>query len=154
MDRLREQLVSQLTEEHAHTSFQDAVDGLDHEYLGVRTSSLPYSIWELTEHIRIAQADIVEFCINPNYQALNWPEDYWPSHSAPADQDQWQQTLAAIEKDRQQMVEIVTDPDNDLLEPLPHGDGQTLFREAILIVDHTSYHTGQIVTVLRLLGQW
>ena len=154
MDRLREQLINQLTEEHAHTSFDNAVDGLEHEYLGVRTNALPYSIWELTEHIRVAQADIVEFCINPDYTAPNWPEDYWPANCAPTNQQQWNQSLAEIKRDRSKMVELVKNPDNDLLEPLPHGDGQTLFREAILIVDHTSYHTGQIVTIRRLLGQW
>lgn len=154
MDRLREQLVNQLTEEHAHTSFSKAVDGLDHEYLGVRTHSLPYSIWELTEHIRIAQADIVEFCINTAYEAPNWPEDYWPSNCAPVSPEQWKQSLEDISEDRRKMVDLVKNPEYDLLEPLPHGDGQTLFREATLIVDHTSYHTGQIVTIRRLIGQW
>lgn len=154
MDDLRKHLIDQLTHEHAHISFSGAVEGLEIDQVGVRPDSLPYSIWELVEHLRIAQADIVEFSENPDYQAMNWPDDYWPPEKAPSDENEWQRSLNTIESDLNRMVELVEDPENDLFEPFPYGDGQTLFREAILIIDHNSYHTGQIVTVRRLLNIW
>lgn len=154
MDRLREHLVDQLTGEHAHIGLDRAVEGIGIKFLGQRPDSLPYSIWELAEHIRIAQNDILNFCVDPDYKSPDWPDGYWPKEQAPSDAAEWEQTLEAIREDRQSMVGLVEDPDIDLFEPFSHGDGQTLFREAVLIIDHTSYHTGQIVTVRRLLGIW
>lgn len=154
MEELREHLVNQLTHEHAHISFERAVENIEVKDLGIRPDSVPYSIWELVEHLRIAQTDIVTFCVGPDYQSPEWPGGYWPSEQAPSGEQEWQQTLEAIETDLQKMVELVKDPENDLFEPFPHGEGQTLFREAVLIIDHNSYHTGQIVTVRRALDLW
>ncbi len=152
MENLRKQLVDQLTQEHAHISFYDAVKGLEQDDIGIRPQELPHSIWELVEHIRIAQEDIVKFCVDSEYKSPEWPDGYWPDQKAPSGMEEWEQALQQIESDLQQMVGIVKNPDNDLLKPIPHGDGQTLFREAILSIDHNSYHTGQIVTIRRLLG--
>ena len=154
MDHLREHLVDQLMGEYAHIGFDRAVEDIDTKYLGKRPDSLPYSIWELAEHIRIAQNDILKFCVDPDYESPDWPKGYWPEEQAPSHKTEWEQTLEAISDDRLSMVNLVKDPDIDLFEPFSHGEGQTLFREAVLIIDHTSYHTGQIVTARRLLGIW
>ncbi|MDX1636970.1 MAG: DinB family protein [Balneolaceae bacterium] len=151
---VREHLVTQLTEEHAHISFSRAVEGLKARQVGRRPDSLPYSIWELVEHLRIAQHDIVQFSSDPDYKSPEWPGGYWPESPSPDDQQVWEESLDQIEADLQQMVNLVRDTANDLFEPFAHGSGQTLFREAVLIIDHNSYHTGQIVTVRRLLDLW
>lgn len=151
---LREQLVKQLTGQNAHASFENAIKGLSVDEVGIRPEKLPYSIWELVEHIRISQSDIVRFCMDPEYESPEWPEGYWPSSRKPGGADEWEESVSEIRKDLQQMVDLVTDTGNDLFSRIPHGDGQTLFREALLIIDHNSYHTGQIITVRRLLGLW
>jgi len=153
-DQMREQLINQLTGQNAHLSLENAVKGLSPEQAGRRPDALPYSIWEQVEHIRISQNDIVRFSMEPDYQSPEWPAGYWPEDPAPGGEEQWNRSLEAIRNDLQQMVDLVDDPDRDLLEPFPHGDGQTLFREALLIIDHNAYHTGQIVTIRRLLGLW
>lgn len=152
--RLRSHLVDQLTGENAHISLQRAVEGLSFEEAGIIPEHGVHSIWMLVEHIRIAQHDILDFSRNPDYHALSWPDDYWPRDSAPKNEEEWNRTLTAIRRDREEMIKLVKDSANDLLAPIPHGDGQTLFREAMLIVDHNSYHIGQIVQVRRMLGNW
>lgn len=151
---LRSQIVDQLTGEHAHISLDKAVDNLTLQHVGIIPDGAVHSVWMLVEHIRIAQHDILDFSRNADYTALSWPDDYWPENPAPRDQAQWNKSLAAIERDRDTMAALIKDPSNDLLSPIPHGDGQTLFREAMLIVDHNSYHIGQIIDVRRQLGAW
>jgi hypothetical protein len=152
--RIRQLLVEQLSGGQAHIGFKESIDGLLFEEVGVRPQGLRHSIWELAEHIRIAQHDILDFSRNSDYKPLSWPDDYWPKNPAPADHKEWENTLDSIEQDREQVVALVNNPANDLLKPLEHGDGQTLFREAMLIVDHNAYHIGQIVQVRRVLGCW
>lgn len=152
--RIRELLLEQLGGRNAHIDFEQATEGLELKDVGVRPEGLPHSIWELVEHIRIAQDDILEFSKNPDYESPEWPEEYWPESGKPAGRDEWEQSLKTIRKDHEEMVRLVKNPDNDLLEPFEHGDGQTLFREAMLIVDHNAYHIGQIVDVRRLLDCW
>ena len=151
---LRSQIVDQLTGEHAHVGLKKAIEDLALEDAGTIPEAAAHSVWMLVEHIRIAQHDILDFSRNPDYKMPSWPDDYWPENSAPRDQAQWNESLAAIERDRDAMVGLINDPSNDLLSPISHGDGQTLFREALLIIDHTSYHIGQIVEVRRQLGVW
>ena len=139
---------------HAHVSFEDAVKGLPEKLRGVIPENMPYSIWQLVEHIRIAQNDILEFSRNPGHQSPPWPEGYWPKDPAPKDDAAWKHSLSEIKKDLAEFIKLLDQPDTDLYEPFPHGDGQHLFREALLIADHTSYHTGEIVTIRRLLGAW
>lgn len=152
--RIRELLLEQLSGQNAHVDFDRAVEGLTFDELCIRSNNFPHSIWELTEHIRIAQQDIVDFCINSEYEQPPWPEGYWPESHKPRNMNQWEATLGRIRKDHQTMVNLVTDHNNDLLAPIPHGDGQTLFREAMLIVDHNAYHIGQIVQLRRAMGIW
>lgn len=154
MEKLREELAKALTWENAHASFETATRHLDLETLGNTSHDLPYTIWQLTDHIRFAQKDIVEFCIGDNYTEPKWPDDYWPKKETPVSLDEWNHCLDEVKKDRQRMVELVNDKSNDLFEPFPHGKGQNLFREAMLIIDHEAYHTGQIVLIRRLLGEW
>jgi hypothetical protein len=115
---------------------------------------VPYTIWHLVEHIRIAQWDIVEFCLNPAHESPEWPKGYWPDKTLAVDEAGWQAALTQIQHDQQRFVELLESPATDLFAPLPHGDGQNVFREALLIGDHAAYHTGEIILVRRLLHAW
>lgn len=130
----------------------ELLQGISVQEAGERVEGLPYTIWQLLEHLRFAQHDIQDFCRNPDYQEPAWPDDYWPSAEAPADQAALDQTLQTINQDLDAMVQLVQDTENDLFAPIPHGNGQTLLREATLIAEHNAYHLGQIVVLRRLLG--
>lgn len=148
------ELSALLEEGNAHVSFEEAVNNLPEPFRGEKPANLPYSIWQLVEHLRIAQWDILEFSRNPNYQSPKWPEGYWVKETAPADDEAWKNSLKQIKKDRKDFIALLESPGSDLYEPFPHGSGQNLLREALLIADHNSYHTGEIVIVRRLLGDW
>lgn len=139
---------------HAHATFDDAVKHLPAKLRGVVPEGMPYSIWQLVEHIRITQWDILEFSRDPEHKSPSWPEGYWPKETAPADEAAWKNCLAHIKSDLKEFIDLLKDPDVDLYAPFPHGDGQHLLREALLIADHTSYHTGEIIVLRRLLGAW
>lgn len=152
--KLKTALADTLQWQGAHISFADAVKNLSLESIGNTRHALPYSIWQLVEHIRIAQHDIVSFCLDKDYHERTWPDEYWPHETAPDTMEAWQQTLQNIQSDRQRMVDAVKDPDTDLMAPFSRGNGQHLFREVMLIIDHEAYHTGQIVLIRKLLGDW
>lgn len=139
---------------HAHVTFKAAVSDIDERYRGIYPQGLPYSIWDLAVHIRITQWDILEFSRNPRYQSPAWPEGYWPEKNQSPGESEWKDALDQIERDKNEFIQLLQDPANDLYEPFAHGDGQNLIREAQLIADHTSYHTGEIVIIRRLLGIW
>lgn len=143
-----------LLKANAHVTFADAVKGLPAALRGVVPEQLPYSIWQLVEHIRITQADILEFSRDADYKSPRWPEGYWPASPAPANDHVWQKSLDQIKADTHAFIELLEAPEADLFSPFPYGDGQHLFREAVLIADHTSYHTGEIVAIRRLLNAW
>jgi uncharacterized damage-inducible protein DinB len=151
---LRSLLLEQLEGRNAHVDFNQAVQGLTFKQSGIRVEGIPHTIWELIEHIRIGQEDILEFCKNPDYNALDWPDDYWPERSKPESQEEFEKSVQAVQDGMAEMRELIRDPQTNLQHPFPHGDGQTLFREAMLIVDHNAYHIGQIVLIRRLLGSW
>lgn len=151
---VRSLLLEQLEGKNAHVGFYQAVQGLTYKQAGIRVEGVPHTIWELIEHIRIAQDDILEFCNNPNYEALDWPKDYWPDESRPESKEQYEESVQAVQDGIEEMGKLIRDPKNNVQQVFPHGDGQTLFREAMLIVDHNAYHIGQIVLVRRLLGSW
>ena len=148
------ELISLLKKGNAHASFNDAIKDIPFDDLSKKPHNLPYSIWQLTEHIRITQKDILEFSSNKNYKALNWPDDYWPKEPAPKDEAAWKKCIDEIQSDLKNFIELLKDENADLLTPFAHGDGQNLLREALLIADHTSYHTGEIIILRRLLGNW
>lgn len=125
-----------------------------HRYGGGKPDKLPYSIWQLVDHIRIAQWDILEFSRNPHHESPQWPAGYWSKELAPADEAAWQQALDQIRQDRDAFVALLHDPQSNLYTPFAHGDGQNLLREALLIADHTAYHVGEIIIIRRLLDAW
>jgi uncharacterized damage-inducible protein DinB len=138
----------------AHASFDAAVDGLPPAQRGVRPAGSPHSPWELVEHIRRAQHDILDFSRNPDYRELEWPADYWPDSAAPPTAESWDESVAAVRRDREALRQLAADPAVDLFAAIPHGKGQTVLRELLLAADHTAYHVGQLVLTRRLLGAW
>ena len=152
--KVRELLLEQLSGRNAHVDFEKAVQNLSLKDLGVKPDNFPHTIWELVEHIRIAQFDIVAFSRDPDYESPEWPEGYWPESEKPESMKQWKESLHFIERDHQAMVDLIKDENKDLLTPIEHGDGQTLFREAMLIVDHNAYHIGQIVQLRKAMNIW
>jgi len=159
MDHLtRAALVTELTElltiGNAHATFEEAIADLPAPLRNQAVPEVPYTIWHLVEHLRIAQADILEFCLNPQYVAPEWPAAYWPDKTQPVDEAGWQAALQAIADDRQQFLDLLANLATDLFTPLPHGDGQNILREALLIGDHNAYHIGEIILLRRLLGAW
>ena len=150
---IAEQLIQLIRGGNAHVTFENATKDIPFEKVGVQPPGLPYSIWMLVEHIRIAQADILEFSINSNYKPLKWPDEYWPVEKAFTRND-WQKSCEQVVNDSEQFINLITRTDVDLFTPFEHGEGQNLFREALLIADHTSYHTGQIILIRRMLGEW
>lgn len=152
-EQLIKELESLLTKGNAHVTFNDAVKNIPFEDLGKKPGNLPYSIWQIAEHIRIAQKDILDFSTNNNYVELNWPDDYWPKNTAPSNEDEWKKCIQQINDDTNAFIELLKTTE-DLYKPFEHGSGQNLLREAMLIADHNSYHTGEIVIVRRLLGNW
>lgn len=151
---LREHVVEVLTGGHAHATFEQAVKDLPVELRGKVPKGGEYSAWQLLEHLRLAQWDILDFSRNAKYQALKWPDDYWPKEKAPADGKAWDKSVRAFERDLKAMCALVEDPKTDLFAKIPHGDGQTILREALLAADHNAYHVGQLVLVRKLLGAW
>ncbi len=137
----------------AHLSLRDAVADWPEELRGLEAVDVPYTAWQLLEHVRIAQWDILEFCRNGRHGSLEFPGGYWPQEKAPPDSEAWLRTLTAIEDDRESLIMLVSEQQASLLEPIPHGQGQTLLREALLVADHNSYHLGQLILARRLLGR-
>jgi len=147
------QLKDLLLGDNAHVSLNDALKGIPSDKRGIVPPGLPYSLWQLAEHVRIAQWDILEFSRNPDHRSPKWPEGYWPKEAAPKDDAAWNHCLSQINDDREAFVALLTD-DADLYTPFPHGDGQNLLREALLIADHNSYHAGEVIALRRLFGIW
>ena len=151
---MRQHLVKLLDWKDAHADFGAAVKGIPPRLRGVVPSGWEYSAWQLVEHIRLAQADILDFCINKNYREKKWPEDYWPKARAPKTAAAWTRSLAATRRDRRAVQRLAADRAIDLTAKIPHGSGQTYLREILLVADHTAYHVGQIVVLRRQLGIW
>ena len=151
-NQLIDELIKLLNGGSAHASFKDAIKGLTAEQRGVVTQKLPYSIWQLVEHIRIAQWDMVEFSKDGNHKSPEWPDGYWPKEKAPESESAWRKSIKQIESDLESFEELLKKA--DIYEKIPHGDGQTILREALQIADHNAYHTAEIVVIRRLLGSW
>lgn len=151
---LRDHLLELLRCGSAHLDFDRAIADLPADLRGVRSEGVPHSVWELVEHLRFTQWDILDFSRNPDYTTPSWPEDYWPKTPAPPDATAWEESVAAFRRDLQAMQDLVADPKTDLYAKIPWGDGQTILREAMLVADHNAYHLGQIVTVRQMLGDW
>ena len=150
-DPLRKQLVELLRMEGAHLSFDDAVADFPIKLRGVKPNGAPHTPWQLLEHLRIAQWDILDFSRNPDYQEMKWPDDYWPKTEAPPDSAAWDKSVEQFRRDLKEIEELVSDAGSDLTARIPHGTGQTLLREVLLVADHNSYHLGQLVFLRKML---
>ena len=151
---LREQLVKLLDFEEAHVGFDRAVKGSPARLRGKVPAGGEHSLWQLLEHLRIAQADILEFCRTAKYKVKKWPDDYWPASPAPRSGAVWTKSIADYRRDRKAFQRLAANTKIDLHAAIPHGTGQTYLREILLAADHAAYHIGQIVAVRRSLGIW
>ncbi len=151
---LRDHLLELLRGGHGHLTFDKAIAGLPPGLRGAKASGLPHTVWQLLEHLRLAQWDILEFSRDRNHVSPDWPAGYWPESAAPADDAAWDKSVESFHRDLQAMQDLVADPKTDLYAKFPWGDGQTVLREAMLTADHNAYHLGQIVSVRQALGAW
>jgi hypothetical protein len=151
MDALREHILNLLSGKGAHIDFEEAVADFPPEFHGKRIASAPHSAWQLLEHLRIAQWDILEFSRNPKHASPQWPDGYWPEAKPPTP-DAWDKSVRQYKNDLDSMRKLISDPASDLFARIPHGEGQTLLREALVLAGHNSYHLGQLVFLRKLLG--
>ena len=151
---LREHLAKLLDWRDAHADFDKAVADLPQAIQGKVPKGLPYSPWQLLEHLRLAQRDILDFCVAETYEKKNWPDDYWPKDPAPPSADSWEKSVAAFRADRQALLKLVNDSAVDLFAFVPHSGKHTYLREVLLVADHNAYHIGQLVYARRVLGAW
>jgi len=157
MDRdaaLRDQVARYLTWDDAHAGFDAAVKGVAARFRGAAAPGFPHTLWQLLEHLRVAQRDILDFCVAPKYEEMKWPDDYWPKATAPGSDADWDRSIAAFRKDRDELAALGRDPGVDLFARVPNGTGQTYLRELLLVADHNAYHIGQMVLVRKALGIW
>lgn len=150
---IRDHVAKLLSWEEAHVGFDAAIADIPPEIRGRQPSRL-HSPWQLLEHLRMAQHDILDFCRNSNYKEMRWPDDYWPPAPAPPSAAAWDRSIEQFRKDRKALQRLAADPKIDLEARIPHGTGQTYLRELLLTADHSAYHVGQLVLVRRLLGAW
>lgn len=152
---LREHVVKLLRAQDAHLDFDKSIEGLPADLRGARAQDLPHTPWQLLEHLRIAQWDILDYSRNPEYVHRKWPDDYWPETAVPPDDEAWDRSVEQVRRDLQAMQDLVSDPKTDLFAQLPWGkNGHTVLREALLTADHNAYHVGQMVTLRQALGAW
>ncbi|HEY8021026.1 MAG TPA: DinB family protein [Thermoanaerobaculia bacterium] len=149
---LRQHLQELLDGSHAHVDFDATLKGLPPELRGAKPDGAPHTTWQLLEHLRLAQWDILEFSRDAKHVSPKWPEGYWPETATPPDAAAWEQSVESFRRDLEAMKALVAEA--DLYAPFPWGKGQTLLREALLLADHNAYHLGQIVLVRQLLGAW
>jgi len=154
-EALREQLARILDWQEAHVGLDDALKDLPADKRGARADGFEHSVWELLEHLRIAQEDILDFCVNPKYvHTMKWPDDYWPRHPAPPNAAAWDESIASFKREREKLKALARET-KDLYAPVPTGKANhTYLRALLLVVDHNAYHLGQIVAVRRALGTW
>lgn len=147
---VREHVLELLEGKSAHIDLESALKDFPLERINDNVGGSPHTAWQLLEHIRIAQWDILDFCTNPEYKEMKWPDDYWPRNKGKP--DTWKRSVNQILDDTQAMRDLVSDEKNDLFARIPHGDGQTILREAFLVADHNAYHLGQLVLVKKMLA--
>src|SRR5690242_6385760 len=151
---LRKHVIYVLNGGGAHVNIEAAMARFRAARRGKKSKGAPHTAWQLLEHMRIAQWDILEFSRNPKHVSPEFPAGYWPNSEAPPTDRAWNESLRKFRADLEAMVTLVSDPKTDLFAPIPHGDGQTILREALLAADHNAYHVGQLILLRRLLGAW
>ena len=148
---LRSQLITAISGRESQIDFDSAVRDFPSALRGAKPAGAPHTAWQLLEHMRIAQNDILEFSRNPDHKSPPWPDGYWPSFDAPPDAKAWDATIKAFQKDARDLDELVQNARQDLFKPFAHGDGQTLLRQALLVATHNSYHLGQFMFLKKML---
>lgn len=151
---VREQTLRLLQGGNAHMPFEAAVAEFPPERMNSRFPNGEYTPWHLLEHLRLSQRDILDFIRDPHYREGNWPEDYWPARDETATVDEWQRTIAAFQEDMRALQEILLDPATDLYAPIPHGSGQNILREMLVVADHNAYHVGEFAIMRQVMGTW
>jgi len=146
-------LVKHILGGQAFIKIEEILERINYQQVGIKFGGLPYSFWQILEHMRIAQRDILEFSESSNYKAMKWPDEYWPENSAPKSVEDWEKTKSEFFKDRDKFNTLLAGKSENLLTPLEWGEGQNLFREALLIIEHNAYHTGQLMIINRLLDE-
>ena len=150
---VREHVLNLLQGRGAHLNFDDVMKTIPESLIARKVKGSPHTAWQLLEHMRIAQWDILEFSRNPGHVSPDWPGGYWPKTDTPPDRAAWNSSIKSFRKDLEAMQKLVEDPATDLYARIPHGDGQTILREALLVADHNAYHLGQLVFLRRLDGR-
>jgi hypothetical protein len=153
-DHLRSQLADLLREGNAHMSFAEAVADFPDDKINTRPRNVPYSFWHLLEHLRLTQLDILEYVTSADYREREWPRDYWPAPDADATRQQWDETIAAFERDRNELIAIVEDESTDLFATVPSHDEHTILREMLIIADHNAYHIGELAILRQTENAW
>jgi DinB superfamily len=153
-DPVREQVIKLLQGGQAHVTFDDVIKDFPSKLRGAKPDGAPYTAWQLLEHMRIAVWDILEFSRDAKHVSPAWPEGYWPKAEKPPSDVAWNKSIASIKKDLAAMQKLVENPKTDLYEKIPHGTGQNILREALLVADHNAYHIGQLLLLRRILGAW
>jgi hypothetical protein len=151
---VRKQVVYLLGDGGAHVDFETAIARFPAKLRGARITGAPHTAWQLLEHLRIAQWDILEFSRNPAHVSPKFPEGYWPRTDAPPSMRAWNESVRAFQRDLRAMIRLASNPKTDLFARIPHGDGQTILREALLVADHNAYHIGQLILLRKLLDAW
>ena len=150
-DPVREQVIKLLQGGQAHLTFDDVIKDFPQKLRGVKPDGAPHTAWQLLEHMRIAQWDILEFSLNPKHVSPPWPEGYWPKSERPPTDAAWKKSIASIKKDLSAMQKLVENPKTDLYAKIPHGTGQNILREILLVADHNAYHLGVLLVIGRML---
>jgi hypothetical protein len=151
---VREQLVQLLAHSNAHMRFEEAVSDFLMAHINTVFPNGSYTPWHLLEHLRLTQWDILDFIRNPNYQEIEWPRDYWPAPDRMATEADWLRTIESFQADLAALQALVSDPQTDLYAPIPHGSGQTIFREILVVADHNAYHIGEFAIMRQVMGTW
>jgi DNA polymerase elongation subunit (family B) len=151
---LRDELCFQLERGNAHMPFEEAVANYPMEQINTPFTNGSYTAWHLLEHLRLTQWDILDFIRNPSYQVREWPREYWPAREQQATPDDWRRTIQSFRDDQQALRGIVMDPATDLWARIPHGTGQTIAREIMVVVDHNAYHVGEFAIMRQVMGTW
>jgi uncharacterized damage-inducible protein DinB len=151
---LQKQIVDFLENQNTHRTLQDAAGDLPEELMNIQPEKIPYTFWQLLEHIRISQYDMIDFIRNPNYKEMEWPKEYWPDKNQKATKKLWDESIKQYEDDLEALKKIVKDNEPDILVAIPHGQGQTTLREIMQIIDHASYHIGEFILMRRICNAW
>ena len=151
--QIKQRLVKHLKGGQAFSTIDKVLDNMPFDKIGKVPDGLPYSFYQLFYHIRVAQLDILEYSRDDNYKAPDWPDDYWPENSAPADENKWQALIDSYYEERGEFCELLLDQSSDLLKPFESNKDHNLLRQAELIIEHTAYHTGQLYVIYRLVGK-